>query len=66
MGHLVLKGDEAGQTGPDFHESMLAGSDPLAILHVLCDITQDDLLHNLASHQADRLTGSPNPHPSLS
>ncbi|KAJ7426315.1 hypothetical protein WISP_17085 [Willisornis vidua] len=35
---------------------MLAGSDPLSILKVLCDCTQDDLLHNLARHrgQADR------------
>jgi len=35
---------------------MLTGPDPLVVLHVLHDGTQDDLLHNLVWHrgQADR------------
>lgn len=53
-GHLDT-GDQGGQTGPAFHEPVIAGPD-LVVLQVLCDGTQDDLFHNLAWHsgQADR------------
>ncbi|KAK4826318.1 hypothetical protein QYF61_007403 [Mycteria americana] len=30
---------------------MLTGPDPLVVLYVPCDSTQDDLLHNLSQHQ---------------
>ena len=35
---------------------MLAGPDPLDAMHVLCDLTQDDLLHKFPWYrgQADR------------
>ena len=39
VGHSVIKGDQVGQARPAFHEPMLAGPDPLIILHVLCDCT---------------------------
>ncbi|TRZ24876.1 hypothetical protein HGM15179_002225 [Zosterops borbonicus] len=32
VGHLVIKGDQVGQTPPTPPKAMLAGSDPLAIL----------------------------------
>ena len=56
MCHLVTEGDQVGQAGPAFHESMLAGPDPLVVLHVPGERTQDELLHNLPGHQgqADR------------
>jgi len=47
MGHLVTERDQAGQAGPASHKSMLAGPDVVVVLYVLCDGTQDDLLHNL-------------------
>ncbi|KAJ7427695.1 hypothetical protein WISP_04707 [Willisornis vidua] len=55
-GHLIIKGYQVGQTGPALPKSMLAGSEPFPILKMLCDRTQDDLLHNPARHrgQADR------------
>ncbi|KAJ7405732.1 hypothetical protein WISP_138315 [Willisornis vidua] len=55
-GHLIIKGDQVGQTGPALPKSMLAVSEPLSILKVLCDRTQGHLLHKLARHQgqADR------------
>jgi len=34
VGHLVIEEDQVGQAGPVFHEPMLAGSDPLVILHI--------------------------------
>lgn len=30
---------------------MLSGPDPLVVPHVLCDDTQDGLLHDLPQHQ---------------
>jgi len=51
MGHSITEGDQVGQAGPDFHEHMLARPDLLAVLHMLCDFPQDDLLHNLCWHQ---------------
>ena len=32
-GHLVIEGDQVDQAGPAFHEPMLAGPDPLVVLH---------------------------------
>ncbi|KAJ7404977.1 hypothetical protein WISP_142313 [Willisornis vidua] len=57
VGYLIIKGDQVDQTGPGPPKPMLAGSNPLSILQVLCDCTQDDLLHNLARHhgQAHKL-----------
>jgi len=54
--HLVTEGDNLGQAGPAFHESMLAGPDPLIVLLVPSERTQDEALHNLPHHrgQADR------------
>ncbi|KAJ7403659.1 hypothetical protein WISP_149712 [Willisornis vidua] len=56
VGHLIVKGDQVGQTEPALPKSVLTGSEPLSILKVLCDHTQDDLLHSLSRHrgQADR------------
>ena len=56
MGLLVIEGDQVGQAGPAFHERILAGPDPLVVLDVPCDGTQDDLLHDVPQHlgQADR------------
>ena len=55
-GHPVAEGDEAGQARPAFHEPVLAGPDPLDAMHMPCDLTQDDLLHNFSWYrgQADR------------
>ena len=43
--HVVIEGDEVGQAGPAFYEPV-AGPDPLDATRELCDLTQDDLLHN--------------------
>ena len=55
MGHSII-GDQAGRSGPAFHESMLSRPDPSAVLYMPCDLTEGDLLHNLTWHQgqADR------------
>ena len=45
-GYRAVEGDEVGQARPAFHEPVLAGPDPLDAMHVLCDLTKDDLLHN--------------------
>ena len=39
-GHLVIEVDQVGQAGPAFHEPMLAGPDPLVVLHMLTVLTQ--------------------------
>jgi len=49
-GYLAIEGDQVGQAGPAFHESMLAGPDPLVVLHMASESTQDESLHNLAWH----------------
>ncbi|KAK4816603.1 hypothetical protein QYF61_018651 [Mycteria americana] len=36
---------------------MLAGPDPLVILYMPCDSTQDDLLHQLPRHRAQDMIG---------
>ena len=51
MCHLVTEGDQVGQEESAFHEPMLAGPDPLVVPHMLCDCTQDDLLHNFSQNQ---------------
>lgn len=51
MGHPAIDGDQVGQAGPVFHKLVLAGPDPLVVLHMPHDGTQDDLLHNLPQHQ---------------
>lgn len=48
--HLVIEGDAIGQAGLAFHEPMLSGSDPLVVLHMLYDCSQDDLFQNLPCH----------------
>ena len=45
-GHSIMKVNQVGQAGSSFHEPMLARPDPLDATHVLCYLTQDDLLHN--------------------
>ena len=50
MGHLVIERDQVGQVGPAFHEPVLAGSDPLDVLHMPGEHTQGESLHNLAQH----------------
>jgi len=47
VGHLVIGGDHVGQAGSAFHEPMLAGPDPLVVLHVPDERTQGEPLHNL-------------------
>ena len=56
LGHPVVEGDEVGQARPAFHESVLAGPDPLDATHIPCDLSQDDLLHKFPWYrgQADR------------
>jgi len=56
VGHLVKEGDETNQPGPAFHKPILAGPDPLVVLRMLCDHTQDGSHHNLSQYQsqADR------------
>ena len=51
-----MEGDQAGQAGPAFHEPMLAEPDPLVVLHMSGEHTEDEQLHNLPWHrgQADR------------
>jgi len=44
--HSIVEGDHVGQAGP-----MLAGPDPPVVSHMPCNLTQDDLLHNLSWHQ---------------
>lgn len=49
------KGDQVGQAACATHEPMLAGPDPLVVLHVPCDGTTDNQFYNLPQHcQADR------------
>jgi len=38
---LVIEGDEVDQAGPAFHETMLAGPDPLVVLHMPGERTQE-------------------------
>jgi len=47
VGHLVIEGDQAGQAGRAFHEAVLTGPDPLVVLHMSGERTQDESLHNL-------------------
>ena len=56
LGHVVIEGDQVGQAGPAFDEPMSAGPDPLDVLHMPGEHTQDELFHNLPRHrgQADR------------
>ena len=42
---------QVGQAGPVFHEPMLARPDPPVVLHMLCDLSQDDLLHSIPWHE---------------
>lgn len=46
-GHLVVRWDQVGQTGPAFLKPLLAGPVPLIVLYVLYDHTQENLLPNL-------------------
>jgi len=50
-GHPVAEGDEAGQAWPAFHEPVLAGPDPLDATHEPCDLSQDNLFHDLPWHR---------------
>lgn len=43
-GVLVIEGEHTDQAGAAFYESLLAGPDPLIVLHVLFDGTQGHLL----------------------
>ena len=56
VGHQVIEGDQVGQAGPAFREPTLAGPDPLAVLHLPGELTQDEPFHNLPWYQgyADR------------
>lgn len=51
-----MEGDRAGQAGPAIQTCKLAEPDPLVVLYVPHDGTQDDLLHGLPWHpgQTDR------------
>lgn len=51
VGHLVLKGDQAGQAASAFQEALWAGPGPLVVLHVPCDSSEEDLLCDLPSAQ---------------
>ena len=51
MGGLAIEGDPVGQAGPAFHDPTLAGPDPLVVLHMPGEGTQDESLHNLARHR---------------
>ena len=55
-GHLVTEGDQVGQEGLTFHEPMLAGPDPLVVMHMLDECAPDEPLHSLpwCRGQADR------------
>ena len=49
--HLNIEEDQFGQAGLVIREPMLAGSDPLVVLHILCDLSQDYLFHNFSWRQ---------------
>lgn len=55
MDNPNTEGGPVDQAGHAFHEPMLARPDPLVASHMLYDLPQDDLLHNLSwlQHQAD-------------
>lgn len=44
VGHLVIKGNQIGQTGPAIHKPILTRSEQVVFLCVQCDVTRDDLL----------------------
>ena len=48
MNRLFMERGEAGQAGPALCESMLVGLDPLTVLHMLHDCTQDDLFRDFS------------------
>ena len=50
MGHPVIGGDQVGRAGPAFHEAMLAGPDPLVVLHLPSELTQDEPLNNFPQY----------------
>ena len=41
----ISEGDQVVQAGPAFHEPMLAGPDPLVVLHMPGERTQDEPLN---------------------
>ena len=49
--HSIIGGVQFVQALPVFHEPMLSRPDPLNVLHMPSDLTQDDLFHNLTWHQ---------------
>jgi len=44
VGHSITERDHVNQAGPVFCEPMLLGPDPPVLLHMLCDLTQDDVM----------------------
>jgi len=54
-GHFAIE-DQTGQAGLAFHEPILVRPDLLVALHILCDHSQDGLLHHLPYYhgQTDR------------
>ena len=50
VGHSIIEKNQVGQAGPAFHELMLAGPDSPVLLHMPCDLPQDQLFHNLSWH----------------
>lgn len=63
-GHLDT-GDQVGKAGPAFQKPLLSGPYPLLVLCLLCDGTQDDLLHGFPGTKV-RLTGSLDPPSNIS
>ena len=50
MSPLLMERGEAGQAGPASCEPMLTSPDLPDVPHVLCDLPQDDVLHNCTWH----------------
>jgi len=51
VGRLAIEADQVGPSGPAFHQPMLARPDPLVVLHMPIERTQDESLHNLPWHR---------------
>lgn len=50
LGNPVKEGDQVVQAGHAYHKPLLMEPDPLVVLYVLYDGTQNDLLHNPPQH----------------
>lgn len=50
VGNSIIEADQVSQVGPAFHEPILVGPDHPVVLHMPCDLTEDDPASCLPPH----------------